>query len=67
MTTIESLAGVPEVAEISRLANELFPDLTESIYGVPTADKSADSDTGAGGNAVSSVPQISRPSNAVPD
>lgn len=35
MTTIESLAGVPEAAEISRLANELFPDLTESIYGVP--------------------------------
>ncbi len=67
MTTIESLAGVPEAAEISRLANELFPDLTESIYGVPTADKSADSDTGAGGNAVSSVPQISWPSNAVPD
>ena len=35
MTTIEQLAGVPNAAELARLANELFPDLTESIYGAP--------------------------------
>ncbi|MBP5385384.1 MAG: cysteine desulfurase [Lachnospiraceae bacterium] len=35
MTTIENLAGVPDAGEISILANELFPDLTEGVYGVP--------------------------------
>lgn len=35
MTTIEELAGVPNAAELARLANELFPDLTESVYGAP--------------------------------
>ena len=29
MTTIEELAGVPSAAELARLANEMFPDLTE--------------------------------------
>lgn len=31
MTTIENLAGVPSVAELTALANSLFPDLTGSI------------------------------------
>lgn len=31
MTTIENLAGVPSVAELTALANQLFPDLTGSI------------------------------------
>ena len=38
MTTIENLAGVPSAGEISILANELFPDLTEGVYGVPETD-----------------------------
>ena len=38
MTTIEELAGVPSAAELARLANEMFPDLTEGAYGVPKAD-----------------------------
>lgn len=38
MTTIEELAGVPSPAELARLANEMFPDLTEGAYGVPKAD-----------------------------
>ena len=66
MTTIESLAGVPEAAEINRLANELFPDLTESIYGVPTTNVPAVPDLSAGEDAVPSVPEVSQPSNAVP-
>lgn len=35
MTTIEELAGVPSAAELALMANELFPDLTESVYGAP--------------------------------
>lgn len=38
MTTIEELAGVPSAAELARLANEMFPDLTEGAYGIPKAD-----------------------------
>ena len=38
MTTIEQLAGVPSAAELSILANELFPDLTKGVYGVPEVD-----------------------------
>ena len=38
MTTIENLAGVPDAGEISILANEMFPDLTEGVYGVPETD-----------------------------
>ena len=38
MTTIENLAGVPSAGELSILANELFPDLTEGVYGVPETD-----------------------------
>lgn len=40
MTTIENLAGVPSATELSILANEIFPDLTEGVYGVPEADAS---------------------------
>ena len=35
MTTIESLAGVPSAAELDAMANALFPDFTESVYGAP--------------------------------
>ena len=38
MTTIENLAGVPDAGELTILANELFPDLTEGVYGIPEAD-----------------------------
>ncbi|MCR5222644.1 MAG: cysteine desulfurase [Lachnospiraceae bacterium] len=38
MTTIENLAGVPDAGELTILANELFPDLTESISGIPETD-----------------------------
>jgi len=38
MTTIENLAGVPSAGELTILANELFPDLTEGVYGVPETD-----------------------------
>ena len=41
MTTIENLAGVPSAAEITALANELFPDFTESVYGAPEPATSA--------------------------
>ena len=34
MTTIEQIAGVPSAAELDALANALFPDLTENVYGV---------------------------------
>ena len=33
MTTIEQQAGVPSAAELDVLANALFPDLTENVYG----------------------------------
>lgn len=38
MTTIEELAGVPGAAELAALANELFPDLTENVWGAPEPD-----------------------------
>lgn len=53
MTTIENLAGVPDAGELTILANELFPDLTESIFGIPETDM-----------PVASVPEAS-PSQAV--
>ena len=40
MTTIENLAGVPGAAELTALANALFPDLTESAYSVPEVNVS---------------------------
>lgn len=38
MTTIEQLAGVPSAAELSLLANEWFPDLTEGAIGTQETD-----------------------------
>ena len=38
MTTIENLAGVPGAGELSILANEMFPDLLEGVYGAPEVD-----------------------------
>ncbi len=32
MTTIENMYGVPDAGELSILANELFPDLTEGVF-----------------------------------
>ena len=34
--SLEEQAGVPGAAQLSVLANALFPDLTESVYGAPT-------------------------------
>ena len=50
MTTIEKLAGVPSAKELTILANELFPDLTEGAYGAYETD----------------VPVASVPETAVP-
>lgn len=41
MTTIEQLAGVPSAAELEALANELIPEISESIFGTPAADLAA--------------------------
>lgn len=61
MTTIEQLAGVPSASELSTLANELFPDLTESAYGVPaTSEIPADYTVGY------AVPEVNVPSASVP-
>ena len=38
MTTVENFAGVPDAGELTILANELFPDLTEGVYGIPETD-----------------------------
>ena len=55
MTTIEQLAGVPSAAELSILANDLFPDLTEGVYGVPETEVPA-----------ADVPEVSVPDIASP-
>ncbi len=34
MTTIDQFSGIPDARELSMLANELFPDLTEGVYGI---------------------------------
>ena len=39
MTTIEQLSGVPSASELAALANRMFPDLTETIGGVPKAEQ----------------------------
>ena len=39
MTTIEQLSGVPSASELAALANRMFPDLTETIDGVPKAEQ----------------------------
>jgi cysteine desulfurase/selenocysteine lyase len=38
MITIDNLSGLPDAGELTILANELFPDLTEGVYGVPETD-----------------------------
>ena len=38
MITIDNLTGLPDAGELTILANELFPDLTEGVYGVPETD-----------------------------
>ena len=38
MITIDNLSGLPDAGELTILANELFPDLTEGVYGIPETD-----------------------------
>lgn len=38
MITIDNLTGLPDAGELTILANELFPDLTEGVYGVLETD-----------------------------
>ena len=38
MITIDNLSGLPDAGELTILANEMFPDLTEGVYGVPETD-----------------------------
>ena len=38
MTTINQFSDIPSAEAIGVLANELFPDLTEGVYGVPEQD-----------------------------
>ena len=61
MTTIENLAGVPSAAQLTALANELFPDFTESAYGAPEPETSVPAVPEAGAQ----VPSAS--AAAVPD
>lgn len=58
MTTIENLAGVPSAAELTALANQLFPDLTGSIA-EPEAPAVASVETPAA--AAPEVPAVSVP------
>ena len=64
MTTIENLAGVPSAKELSILANELFPDLTEGVYGVSATEAPVDdvpevNASGAQGYVPDDAPAIS--------
>ena len=54
MTTIDQFSGIPDARELSMLANELFPDLTEGVYGIHGADLPA-----------SSVPEATLPDTSV--
>ncbi|MBR4398062.1 MAG: SufS family cysteine desulfurase [Fibrobacter sp.] len=47
--SLEELAGVPNAAELEQLANEYFPDLTESAYAAPTAAPEAQNASAAQG------------------
>ncbi len=38
MITIDNFGGIPDAGQLSILANEMFPDLMEGVYGVPEAD-----------------------------
>ena len=55
MTTIEELAGVPSAAELAALANELFPDLTENVWGAPEPD-----------TQIPAVPEVNTPTVSAP-
>ena len=55
MTTIEELAGVPSAAELAALANELFPDLTENVWGAPEPD-----------TQTPAVPEVNAPAVSAP-
>ena len=55
MTTIEELAGVPSAAELAALANELFPDLTENVWGAPGPD-----------TQTPAVPEVNAPAVSAP-
>ena len=55
MTTIEELAGVPGAAELAALANELFPDLTENVWGAPEPD-----------TQTPAVPEVNAPAVSAP-
>ena len=54
MTTSDQFSGIPDARELSMLANELFPDLTEGVYGIHGADLPA-----------SSVPEATLPDTSV--
>ena len=55
MTTIEELSGVPSAAELAALANELFPDLTENVWGAPEPD-----------TQTPAVPEVNAPAVSAP-
>ncbi|MCR5507945.1 MAG: cysteine desulfurase [Lachnospiraceae bacterium] len=51
MITIDNPDGILSAGELSILANEMFPDLTEGVYGIPETDIPA-----------ASVPEVNIPS-----
>ena len=70
MTTINQFSDIPSAEAIGVLANELFPDLTEGVYGVPEQDipvsdvpevNSSDFLQGYGGTGTIEVPQTGIP------
>lgn len=70
MTTINQFSDIPSAEAIGVLANELFPDLTEGVYGVPEQDipvsdvpevNSSDFLQGYGGERTIEVPQTGIP------
>ena len=70
MTTINQFSDIPSAEAIGVLANELFPDLTEGVYGVPEQDipvsdvpevNSSDFLQGYGGAGTIEVPQTGIP------
>ena len=70
MTTINQFSDLPSAEAIGVLANELFPDLTEGVYGVPEQDipvsdvpevNSSDFLQGYGGAGTIEVPQTGIP------
>ena len=70
MTTINQFSDLPSAEAIGVLANELFPDLNEGVYGVPEQDipvsdvpevNSSDFLQGYGGAGTIEVPQTGIP------